>query len=130
MSAIACTIGRSPSTVTSELKANGGPEAYRVWPAHMRARNRTRRPNPAKLDQGPLCDKVTKWLKELWSPEEIANRLRQDFPDDPVTHVSHETIYQCLSTSQDAVNHAENWRGVWLETITARWSPKKQCARP
>jgi len=96
MSAIARTLERSSSTVTREVKANGGPEAYRVWPAHMRARERTRRPKPAKLDQGPLCDKVTEWLKELWSPEEIANRLRQDFPDDPAMHVSHETIYQCL----------------------------------
>jgi len=96
MSAIARTLERSSSTVTREVKANGGPEAYRVWPAHIRARERTRRPKPAKLDQGPLCDKVTEWLKELWSPEEIANRLRQDFPDDPAMHVSHETIYQCL----------------------------------
>jgi len=38
MSAIACTLERSSSTVTREVKANGGPEAYRVWSAHIRAR--------------------------------------------------------------------------------------------
>jgi IS30 family transposase len=96
MSAIARTLGRSPSTVTREVNANGGPKTYRVWPAHVRARERTRRPKSAKLDRGPLCDKVTQWLKDLWSPEEIANRLCQDFPNDPSMRVSHETIYQSL----------------------------------
>jgi IS30 family transposase len=35
-------------------------------------------------------------LEELWSPDEIARRLRLEFPDDPMMHVSHETIYQSL----------------------------------
>jgi len=96
MSAIARALGKSPSTVTREVKANGGRDAYRVWPAHVRARACTRRPKPSKLVKGPLCDKVTKWLKKLWSPEEIANRLRHDYPDEPSMQVSHETIYQSL----------------------------------
>jgi IS30 family transposase len=96
MSEIARALGKSPSTVTREVKANGGRDAYRVWPAHVRARACTRRPKPSKLVKGPLCDKVTKWLKKLWSPEEIANRLHHDYPDDPSMQVSHETIYQSL----------------------------------
>jgi IS30 family transposase len=43
-----------------------------------------------------LCQLVTEWLTELWSPDEIAQRLRQEFPDDPMMQVSHETIYQSL----------------------------------
>ena len=96
MSAIARQLGRQPSTVTREVKANGGQNAYRVWPAHLRARAATLRPKPSKLDYGPLCDKVTQWLKQLWSPEEISARLMMDYPHDLGMRVSHETIYQSL----------------------------------
>src|ERR1035437_4546032 len=96
MSEIARALGKSPSTVTREVKANGGRDSYRVLFRSVRARQCTQRPKPSKLVKGPLCDKVTQWLKKLWSPEEIANRLRHDYPSDPSMQVSHETIYQSL----------------------------------
>ena len=96
LSAIARRLGRRPSTITREVAANDGREAYSAWAAHQRARGRARRPKPCKLRQGPLLDEVTRRLKELWSPQEIAQRLRIDFPDDPEMRVSHETIYQSL----------------------------------
>ncbi len=35
-------------------------------------------------------------LEKKWSPRQISERLRQDFPDDDTMRVSHETIYQSL----------------------------------
>jgi IS30 family transposase len=39
--------------------------------------------------------KDRRWARS-WSPEQISNRLRVDFPDDESMRVSHEAIYQSL----------------------------------
>ena len=36
-----------------------------------------------------------RWSK-VWSPEQIANRLLMDFPEDTSMRISHEAIYQAL----------------------------------
>jgi IS30 family transposase len=80
-----------------EVNANGGRDGYRAWRANEGARRRARRPKARKLATCPaLAAQVSEWLVELWSPEEIARRLRLEFPDDPMMQVSHETIYQSL----------------------------------
>ena len=94
--AIASRLGRVTSTVSREVAANGGRDGYRAWRAHERARERTRRPKGPKLACPRLAAQVTAWLEEWWSPEEIARRLRIEFPTDPMMWVSHETIYQAL----------------------------------
>jgi IS30 family transposase len=94
--AIGGRIGRAPSTISREVASNGGRSHYRAVRAHHGAYERARRPKTPKLVEGPLCSQVSSWLEEWWSPEEIARRLRIEFPDDPTMHVSHETIYQSL----------------------------------
>jgi transposase, IS30 family len=94
--AIAGRVGRALSTVSREVAANGGRDGYRAWRAHRRAWEQTRRPKLAKLACPRLAVHVERWLLEWWSPEEIARRLRIEFPDDPMMWVSHETIYQSL----------------------------------
>ena len=42
---------------------------------------------------GPRKDR--RW-GQCWSPEQISQRLRLDFPDDESMRVSHEAIYQSL----------------------------------
>jgi len=48
-----------------------------------------------RTDGSPVRQGST-WLEELWSPQEIAVRLRLEFPGDLMMQVSHETIYQSL----------------------------------
>jgi IS30 family transposase len=94
--AIAKQLNRQLSTVSREVAANGGRGEYRAWRAHQRARQCALRPKPRKLASAPLADQVSEWLVKWWSPQEIARRLRIDYPDDPMMWVSHETIYKTL----------------------------------
>jgi transposase, IS30 family len=95
--AIAQHLGRSPSTITREVAKNGGRDGYRAYAAHRRAARCARRPKSAKLaGYRALRRTVEGMLMELWSPEQIARRLRLEHAGDPMMHVSHETIYQSL----------------------------------
>ena len=90
-------IGRHKSTVCREVNRNGGREGYKPVAAHEQAFLRARRPKPTKLAMNPeLCARVVEDLEDLWSPEEIAGRLRKEFPDDETMRVSHETIYKTI----------------------------------
>ena len=97
---IADLLGRPRSTITREL-ARGRPDGrarYRAVIAQDRVdQNRRRAGRPAKLVPGSrLFAEVVERLAQRHSPEQIAGRLRRDFPDDPEMWVSHETIYQAL----------------------------------
>jgi IS30 family transposase len=96
LTAIAGHLGKAVSTVSREVKASGGREDYRAWQGHERAAKCARRPKTLKLSCPLLAAQVTTWLEEWWSPEEIALRLRAEYPDDPMMWVSHETIYRNL----------------------------------
>ncbi len=95
--AIAHRIGRSPSTISREVAANGGRPWYRPMKAHRRAHALARRPKPTKLScHRPLRERVIGDLRRQWSPEQISRRLREDFGDDVTMRISHETIYKTL----------------------------------
>ena len=95
---IARRLGRSPSTVSRELARNRDRDGcYRAMRAHARAWERASRPKPAKLVvNARLRELVQDDLLRLYSPEQIAGRLRMQFPDEPEMWVSTETIYQSL----------------------------------
>jgi transposase, IS30 family len=117
--AIGCSIGRSTSTVIRELEVNrhdarrprAAPAGRRVGArgplpdqlnyspvvAQQRFEQRLARHRSSKLAVNPrLHAEVTAKLTSKHSPEQISQRLRTDFPDDPEMWVSHETIYRSL----------------------------------
>jgi IS30 family transposase len=98
--AIGRALGRPVSTIAREVARNRPVVGqYRAVGAQVKAEARARRPKPAKLAvNARLHDYVQKQLrsKSKPSPEQIAGRLRVDFPDDESMRVSTETIYQSL----------------------------------
>jgi IS30 family transposase len=127
-------MGRSPSTISRELRRNAatrcGRLEYRASVAQWKAELLARRPKTAKLvaDErvreyvqqrlaGEVClpdgTSVTgpptgpwkgrnkprrqdrRWVSS-WSPQQISERLKIDFPDDASMRISHEAIYQSL----------------------------------
>ena len=94
---IARRLGRHRSTIGRELDRNSTLTGYRASTAQHTAERRAKRPKTAKLAADPdLHDRVQQDLTARWSPEQIAARLRRDFPDQPRMHVTHETIYQAI----------------------------------
>jgi IS30 family transposase len=131
---IARQLGRSPSTISREVRRNASTRTYQLdykaTIAQWHSERRARRPKVAKMvasDQlrqyvqdrlsggvsdadsrkvlGPPGPKWNgkgkphrgdrRWVT-AWSPQQIANRLKVDFPDDESMRISHEAIYQAL----------------------------------
>lgn len=134
MREIARLLGRSPSTISRELRRNASTRTYdveyRATVAQWHAERRACRPKIAKLaanrqlreyvqerlagqvrhpDGTPVTGPQTapwkgrnkprrqdrRWVRS-WSPEQIAQRLKADFPGDDTMRISHEAIYQAL----------------------------------
>ncbi len=130
---IARQLGRSPSTISRELRRNAStrvyPPVYKASTAQWHAERRARRPRVAKLAANDaLRDYVQERLSSVqrrprgqlvgppgpkwngkgkphradrrwvtgWSPEQISQRLKVDFPKDGSMRISHEAIYQAL----------------------------------
>ena len=97
--ALAHQLHRAGSTIARECR-RGRPTraAYRAGDAQQEAWGARRRPRRrGKLQASPrLRAYVLAQLAQRWSPEPMAKRLRQDYPEDSTMRLSHETIYQYL----------------------------------
>ena len=94
---IGARLGRAPSTVSREVRRNGGCSAYRASEADARAWERALRPKPCRLARHPeLRWRVAQKLALEWSPEQISGWLKREYPADEGMQVSHETIYRSL----------------------------------
>ena len=95
---IARILGRSVSTISREKRRNLTQHdgRYRAEQAHqyaMARRSRSRKQDQYSQEE---WEEVAGLVQRKWSPEQIARRLRRDFPDDESMRISHEAIYQAL----------------------------------
>ena len=94
---MASLLGRPASTVSREVRRNGGYDQYRAALADERAWARARRPKWCKLATHPQLRRVVaRKLRLNWSPEQIAGWLNRAHPGDGSYQVSDETIYRSL----------------------------------
>lgn len=97
---IASRLGKSSSTISREVWGNVvyKRRSYHAIAAQSLAgSHRKQQAKPKKLDTNKtLRDYVYKMLIEKWSPEEIAIRIKLEYPKDSTMQISHETIYQHL----------------------------------
>src|SRR5450756_2067903 len=78
---IATSLGRAPSTISREIKRNGGQEFYRASQAEQAAWDRTLRPKTCKLAENRvLAHLVADKLRLQWSPAQIAGWLKHAYP--------------------------------------------------
>jgi len=94
---IAHQLHRAPSTISREVRRNGGRAAYRATSADQATWDKALRPKICKLACHPsLARAVSMKLQRKWSPEQIAGWLKRTNPGEADKQVSHETIYRSL----------------------------------
>ena len=94
---MARVLGRAPSTVSRESTRNARGHPYRACRAQRLAAARARQPRRARKLLDPwLWQYVQTYLGQGCSPEQIAGRLRREYPDDMRKRLSAETIYAAL----------------------------------
>lgn len=115
-------LGHAPSTVSREIRRNGGYDCYRAAVADDNAWRRACRPKRCKLATNPwLRGAVARKLRLNWSPEQIAGWLKRAYPEDERYRVSHETIYRSLYIQA---------RGVLKKELVRHLRSKRTMRRP
>jgi len=119
---IAKGLGRAPSTVSREIKRNGGTQVYRANLADRRAWERALRPKSCRLAlHRKLRWRVAQKLALQWSPEQISGWLKQEFSTDQDMQISHEAIYRSLFIQT---------RGMLKKELTAQLRTARRMRRP
>ncbi len=94
---VAARLGRAPSTISREVRRNGGGQGYRANQTDQLAWERARRPKTCKAVRNQtLAQVVASKLQLQWSPEQIAGWLKHAYAVNKDYQVSHETISRSL----------------------------------
>jgi transposase, IS30 family len=99
LTGIAKELGRSPSTLSREITRCGeNMRGYRALRADaLFQKRKVFAKRPRKIDINSILETyIHTHLKLGWSPEQIAQRLKIEYPHDKSMHISHESIYTYL----------------------------------
>lgn len=96
---IAIRLGRHRSTLVREINKDYSADQYRAVRAQNRARRnaKKRRFGKRKISKYTVLKKlIEKYLRLKWSPEQIAKRIKIEYPTDMNMRISPESIYAYL----------------------------------
>lgn len=106
--AIARTLNRSISTISDEVKRNSAGGVYQPHQAQLLSEERNRQSrklNPLKSPQ--IYAYAVRKLRDGWSPEQIAGRLRRNHKGKTV--LCHETIYRYIYSEEGKDKHLSEY---------------------
>jgi IS30 family transposase len=126
---IAKTLNRSRSTITREVNkwVQSDKDKYSADLAHWNAKDDYL--NKRNLDKistyKQLQFYVYKGLLSNWTPEQIAGRIKEKYPNDPIMSISHESIYRYIYTHPQASLNKKLIK-LLVRKKTRRRPPKKR----
>jgi IS30 family transposase len=97
---IAHQLKRSPSSISDEIKRNSDKSGYHAISAQVRSEKRSlacRSVNPLKNEY--ILNYCIDKLREGWTPEQIAGRLKKENHGCPI--ICHETIYKYIYAKEN-----------------------------
>ena len=114
---------RDPSTIGRELRRNRWKAGVYVA-IHAQgladAREKKVAHNKPSLKNKKVYAYVTSHLRQGWSPDQIAGRLKKDHPNDSDWHICHETIYEWI------YSQPKNTEGLyWYEYLRRKQKKRK-----
>ena len=126
---IAKTLNRSRSTITREVNkwVQSDKDIYAAELAHWYAKDDYL--NKRNTDKISMHKKlrffVFKGLLSQWTPEQIAGKIKLEYPNDPIMSISHESIYRYIYTQPQARLN-KKLINLLVRKKTRRRPPKKR----
>lgn len=129
---IAKLLGKTPSAICQELKRNKADTVtgYSAKVAKENTRDRRIKANERfrKIDNNKWIKKyIIRKIKEYWSPEQIAGRIKKKWPDDKSRHIGKDSIYNFIyNERKDLVKYLRCQKGKYRRRYGTRIREKKR----
>lgn len=123
MRQIANKLDRSHTSVSREIKRNTLiNKEYKAFPAEMMYFKRREKRQYISKDMEFLKEYIRDKIKLTWSPEQISNRLKKDYPTDNKKHISTNKIYSLIYRREISEISRKNLRKKGKHYLHTRWN--------